>query len=913
MAGIQVYLSHSYRPEDRSINIAVWQRLNAAGLVFAVDPPDPDGTRAMDVTFIERMMQRCGAFVAIVPDRSRNRGAAADADEPATDWSPYQSLECRLAMRVGKPRLIILESAMSLGPLPESERVLSFTRRKPNAHELSPDFDERLADLVAHAQVERPALMPKVGLLRWRRGHESWRALVDLMGEQFDADGNSNCEVIDLSDTTRDHALLGQARRFGIVVADLHPDVTPPHVIGLLHGAGVPLYRCCLQGPADVEADWSTALGLRPGTSPLHAPRLLHGYQVDPQMQPVRFWRAADTEGTARAIVETVRAYQRRERSLETKDSARDYFLGLRGNRVFISTPGSLAAFSEKLWERLDGDDVPAFHYMRSRMPGGAEWKPRLEQEIQDADLLLGLITADYWDRTECIDELELAVQRWERHEMMILLYRHTGKEPLPPFLGRYQANTLRDVDASHAQISADLRECFSSHARVATEEQVEQAAAIVARHLSVTQLPRLAGELKAHCGLDDDQVQQVLVRLEGAARPAHKLVRILVGAIHEEPYGGAAFARLCLNLRSLESDPAARAWLDGLFSQLRLLPKLHDLRHWIARLHRKEVVVRLRSAAPVDLLKLAARALGQVGDPLPLIRAADAEVASQLEVVDAAGALADPATRVRIDCTVDELGVPVEWATLPGLQAPLALARAVHRRVLKLAPLAQRAPLETHFGDNAGAPPRVLLFGAPSLRLPQVGAELSSLERSLRKRYADWGWPDDVLVRSVSGAAATGDALQRNVERSDFDVLHLAGHAGFDGDQPAFEVAGPDGTATFVHADELAGWVRHSSVRFVYLSCCEGAATPMTPERSAGWQKSLCKSLLEAGVAEVLAFFWPIEDTDAAVFTSHFYKTWLPRFDAPAALLSARLAVGAESPLWASSLLVRQSASTDG
>ena len=147
------YLSHSYRPEDRAVNIAVWQRLNAAGLVFAVDPPDFKSP--MDVTFLERMMQRADCFVAIVP----NRAAAAGPDDtgepdetaPVRDrtWSPYQALEVRLALRADKPRLVMVERAMGWGPLPADEQVLSFDRA---SLAMQGDFDTALATLRRRAQ-----------------------------------------------------------------------------------------------------------------------------------------------------------------------------------------------------------------------------------------------------------------------------------------------------------------------------------------------------------------------------------------------------------------------------------------------------------------------------------------------------------------------------------------------------------------------------------------------------------------------------------------------------------------------------------------------------------------------------------------------------------------------------------------
>src|SRR6476469_3765892 len=93
------YFSHSYRPDDRRVNMEVWKRLNELGVIFSVDPPDRE-KRPMDITFLERMMQQSHCFIAIVPDRSRVASTSADEeDRREPSWSPYQELEYRLAVR----------------------------------------------------------------------------------------------------------------------------------------------------------------------------------------------------------------------------------------------------------------------------------------------------------------------------------------------------------------------------------------------------------------------------------------------------------------------------------------------------------------------------------------------------------------------------------------------------------------------------------------------------------------------------------------------------------------------------------------------------------------------------------------------------------------------------------------------
>ena len=908
---IVAYLSHSYRPEDRAINIAIWQRLNAAGMVFKVDPPNLD-KRPMDVTFLERMMQRSDCFVAIVPDRS-SRAASPNGDSDVADaaWSPYQSFECRLALRCNKPRMVILEQSLTLGPLPESERKWTLTFDRSS---LAPPagLDVAVDGLLSWARKRQDEPMPRIGLLRWKQSHPHWGELLGRLRDLFNEDGNENCEILDVDHRTPDHLLVARARALSILVVDMHPAATPAHLVGLLHGAAVPMYRTCLLQDGETALDWSAQLGMalrEPSQQALAlpaAPALLRGYQVDARMQPVIFWQEP-SEAVARNMVQTIQGYQKRERLLEAKNRSREYFLSLRGNRDFISTPGDLVDLSARIKDALDDAGMPAFHYKRSRLEGGVSWKDQLEAQIHDADLLLGLISSTYWDRPECVDELESAVRRWERHQMLIVLYAEgESVGPLPKFLSRAQVNRIDRADANCERVVDDLRARFVDGARKSMETEISRLATLINRHAPLQPEAAMDGWLLRVCGLDDRAVAKLRERLKTVPmeEAATKLVRMLMGAIHEERFGGSALGGLCLTLRSLERDAEVRAWLNGLFSALRLYPNVHNVRDWNARRQRRIVEMGLRSGASAELLRLTSRAVGQVPDPMSFVRQLGAELAEQFEFTPSLQS--EPAGRVRLRCSVEDLTVPVEWVVPQGAAEPLGRARPVYRWVEGVVAQAPRDALEACFGHTLGAPPRMLMFGAPTPSLPNLGLELETLRQSLASRYAQWEWPAAPLLQCAS------EDLQVWVERSDFDIIHLAGHAGFDGETPVFQLASGASGGVEVNGDELASWLRNSAVRFVYLSCCEGAESPLPLERAAGWRRSLCKSLLEAGVAEVLAFFWEVDDAEAVTFTQTFYAKFFPGFDAPAALHAARLNCSLDKAIWASSVLAQRAGSTD-
>jgi hypothetical protein len=906
---IVAYLSHSYRPEDRAVNMEVWKHLNAKGVVFSVDKPDIE-RRPMDVTFLERMMRLAHCFIGIVPRRqpSPDMGTASTASH--SNWSPYQALELRLALRADKPRLVIFERGMDVGPLPPGEPRVWFDRK---TLDLSTNFAHEVDRLVQCAlSPERyRGDAPPIGLLRWKPVHPAWSRLA----AGVEAALQRNCAILDVDVNTPDDEVLARARDASVVVADLNPRITPAHLIGLLHGAAVPLYRTCLVKSEDDASEWAAALGLdQAAHAPLTAarltrPRTLQGYRVDPRMRPVHFWTEEDHAGAAQAIASTTSGYREREVKLDQHDSGRRYFLDLSGNTVFISTPGDVKELSLGVKRALDDAGLPAFHFQdqEERMQGGKSWEEQLEEQIAARDLLLAILTPDYFDRVECVDEFETAIRRWERHQMLVVPVQGGDQLPeLPPFLSRMQVNAVGRESDQLERLVADLKRVFSKGVGSWTEAAVSDLTLPVDRHVLDIHGHELAGWLRRECGLEQDDADSLAERVKDAGRGgARELVLGLLALVPAGRPCRAAMGRLIYFLRARELEhPSLRDRLSRMFSTLRLFRDLHDVRTWNGR--RKE-------GAPVEvqlnldhtgLLQLFNRVIGQSPDRGELVRALGAEVGRSLAEGEQASLLMRREARLCVVGGTQDLMVPVEWATFDGMEEPLARARVVVRRVVGIVP--ERARLDSAFHANLSGPPRVLLFGAPSPDLPHTSQEINALARCFANRYDRSGWPSE-LVQSLVEAAATGAELEMALNGSDHEVLHLACHAGFDGDNPVVELRqDASGHREVVSAEELGQWLRRSTVRFVYLSCCEGAAV-RRPGADLAWSQSLCKALLEAGVPEVLAYVWRVSDEGSVWFTQLFYDRFVNDFDAARALHHARRRAPRSDPFWAASILVQQ------
>jgi CHAT domain/TIR domain len=930
---IVAYLSHSYRPEDRPINMAVWRRLNAQDVVFYVDPPSSD-KRPMDVTFLERMMQRSDCFVAIVPDRSRHASygrpphpSQAKTDEAAADappesnpaWSPYQELEYRLALRADKPRLIVVEKDIDPGPLPEREREHSLWFNRVSL-ELDPLFDPTVQKFIERAKTreQQESTLPVIGILCWNPADPPWQRLSASLKRRL----GSNADFLSIDHETEDHYLLNRAHNFSILIADLNPRITPAYILGLLHGAAVPIFRTYLLEPGDTEeqkmrelgllVDDGNALQMQPAGE-IRLPSLLHRYQVDARMRPVLFWRELSIEKDVPVIVKTINDYRGREQQLVTQSNGSDYFLSLKGNRVFISTPGDLNDLTEPIKKALDEAGMPAFHYRKSHIPGGTLWKQELKRNIEEVDLLVAFISPTYWDRDECVDELVQAVARWERHQLLIVLYASAPMPPLPPFLARYQVNRVPTPDQAAEMVVGELRQRFLSSGLDEVPSAERDLQALIDQHIDVTQERDLGKLLRNTCKLSEEDADDIVARIGRSPNRSAELVNILMKGIQIERYGGGALGRLCYHMRQLERDQKKREWLSSLFSLLRLFPHLHDVHAWNRRRARREVKLSLQQNAPATEYELLTLLSGdsRAGTGMEVVQRVGKTLREHVHVEDTSGILENEHCRVYAVTGIDDPMVPIEWAVLPELNAPLARVRPVYRRIAEPVGTSRRGCIEDLLDKGLTGPPRVLIFGYGPPELPNVPKELKEIQRRFVKAYRDREWPDEV-VECVESEKATRSGLEDRLRHSDYDVLHVAGHAGFEGDHPVIQVRKEGEQPGWIRGEEMGAWLRTSSVRFVYLSCCAGAIVGLGVERLAGWRQTLCREVLEAGVPEVVAYLWPVSDERSVGFTAKFYDAFLQDFDAPQALLLARQEGARSDPFWAASVLFKQPTGED-
>ena len=162
--------------------------------------------------------------------------------------------------------------------------------------------------------------------------------------------------------------------------------------------------------------------------------------------------------------------------------------------------------------------------------------------------------------------------------------------------------------------------------------------------------------------------------------------------------------------------------------------------------------------------------------------------------------------------------------------------------------------------------PARRLLALAESSRLPHAAAEA----RAVAALFTD--------ASALIDAQASLPALRREAPAA--DVLHLACHAQFRGDNPRFSALHlHDGALTVEAAEALA-----LPACTVVLSACDtGTAEIARGDEQVG----LVRAFMVAGAARVLASQWPVDDAVTAQFMAVFHAA-LAAGQAPAAALQA-------------------------
>jgi CHAT domain-containing protein len=204
--------------------------------------------------------------------------------------------------------------------------------------------------------------------------------------------------------------------------------------------------------------------------------------------------------------------------------------------------------------------------------------------------------------------------------------------------------------------------------------------------------------------------------------------------------------------------------------------------------------------------------------------------------------------------------------------------------------PMGQAFPREATPPSRAGKKLRFLLIADPTGNLPSAGQEVQRIREGLE---VDWNGQIEIDV--LDGEDAQVRRLNEVLRAGTYDVIHYAGHAVFDYEDP-----------------DLSGLLLHDkgvffaqSIRrllegrpLVFLNACQSGRTASETGPQAVQQylqrpvEGLASSFIDGGALGCIGAVWPIYDRPAAEFAIDFYGHVLEGYMIGEAMRRTRIAI---------------------
>jgi CHAT domain-containing protein len=194
--------------------------------------------------------------------------------------------------------------------------------------------------------------------------------------------------------------------------------------------------------------------------------------------------------------------------------------------------------------------------------------------------------------------------------------------------------------------------------------------------------------------------------------------------------------------------------------------------------------------------------------------------------------------------------------------------------------------------------------FGLP----PIPGADTEGLK--VKGLLEERGWQ----VTLMSGQELTLEAADSALESAKHDLIHFCGHgiyAQLDPDSSGLVLRNQEGDLMVLDASTLRQRLKDSRTRFVFLSCCEAAASASGAQELDSDYLGVMDAVVAAGVPSVLGYRWPVSSAGALILAQTFYDKLHHHESLETALLLARQEVrtqlGDDDQTWLSPILVVQ------
>jgi len=131
--------------------------------------------------------------------------------------------------------------------------------------------------------------------------------------------------------------------------------------------------------------------------------------------------------------------------------------------------------------------------------------------------------------------------------------------------------------------------------------------------------------------------------------------------------------------------------------------------------------------------------------------------------------------------------------------------------------------------------------------------------------------WSGKLEVTPLHADEATRASILDQLSKSDYDVLHYAGHAGFVADSPSqsgLVCAGRE----ILSGRDLEPLAARLPPVVIFNACQSGRVRLVPTVEARNAPASAAEAILNAGVMSFIATFWPVSDKGADIFASTFY-----------------------------------------
>ncbi|CAJ0849334.1 hypothetical protein AMST5_00110 [freshwater sediment metagenome] len=399
---ILAYFSHSYRKDDRSINSFFWNLFHDEGFFFTVDPQSD----LFSIPYLESMMTQSNCFVAVIPRRDTQLGC-----------SPYILFEYGLALEAQKPALVFVEQGMSGSPFPrDPERIVPFNRNPERLADFRDEFIRAMQHLAGKVRGYRNPdvrLRQPCGLVIGTQQETEQiytPALIRILTDELKKFGRK-LEIVRLDfDAAFEFCL--ELEKYDFLIMEVWESLQAPWLAGYILGRAAPSIKVCHLAPGEAR-------------SPDRLPPIIARHKPqDTNEETVIFWQ--ESEELVQGIAKHVSKFNTERIEFHTREDGLRYFsrAGRRKGKIFISNASQTSGLAQNLIVQLRLESMDFFHYqVKNAIPVGDRWLPELVRQVEETEIFLALITADFLQSPWCTYELQIARKREAEGKLRIHPY----------------------------------------------------------------------------------------------------------------------------------------------------------------------------------------------------------------------------------------------------------------------------------------------------------------------------------------------------------------------------------------------------------------------------------------------------------------------------------------------------------